>query len=274
MKKPFFTSYSDVWIEHLKTYEKFDIPVQQYHEGYELFLVINGERTIFFGDNCYRMKRGDMAVIKPFELHTAESCDVEFYERYVINFNVDDFKCILSDNEIKLIFKDFNSNLLHFEEHEFNILYDSFKVADKMSKIKNPLSKKATMSAILTIIMQLKTIPMIPVSQAAYNISPDITDAINYINLHYKDNITLDILTDKLHISKFHFCRLFKETTGTTFLEYLNNVRLAHAHRLLADGKFTIQDIAQKSGFGSAAYFSRIFKRTYGMSPKEFKNKI
>ncbi len=274
MKQPFFTTYNDVWIEYLKTYEKFDIPVQQYHEGYELFMVINGERNVFFGDNCYLMKRGDIAVIKPFELHTADSCDVEFYERYVINFNTEDFKCILTESEIKLLFQDFNSKLLHFEEYEFNNLYTSFKLADKMSKLRNPLSKKALFSCILTIILQLKTTPEIPVKTAADNVPEDIISAINFINMHYSEPITLDTLTDRLHISKFHFCRIFKEATGTTFLEYLHNVRLSHAHRLLAEKDMTLEEIAVKSGFGSGAYFSRIFKKVYGIPPKEFQKTI
>lgn len=274
MKQPFFTTYNDVWIEYLKTYEKFDIPVQQYHEGYELFMVINGERNVFFGDNCYLMKRGDIAVIKPFELHTADSCDVEFYERYVINFNTEDFKCILTESEIKLLFQDFNSKLLHFEEYEFNNLYTTFRLADKMSKLRNPLSKKAVFSCILTIILQLKTTPEIPVKTAADNVPEDIVSAINFINMHYREPITLDTLTERLHISKFHFCRMFKEATGTTFLEYLHNVRLAHAHRLLAEKNMSLEEIAVKTGFGSGTYFSRIFKRVYGIPPKAFQKTI
>lgn len=268
MKKPFFWAYNEFFIEYVKNYERYDVPVQQYHDGYELYLFINGERLFFYNNKCYNLKRGDIAIIRPFELHCAESCDVEFYERYVINFRPDMLSCILTDSEISSLFKDFNPTLLHLDEDQLKLVCNTYKLIDELNKQKNPLSNKATSAALLSLIMTLKAIPQTKPLEQSKGPSEEIIFAINYIGKHYKENITLDLLTDMIHISKFHFCRIFKEATGTTFLEYLNNIRLSHAHRLLVESNLSINDIALKTGFGSAAYFSRMFKKVHGVSPR------
>lgn len=272
MKVPFFLPYNGIYIEYVKIYEKYNIPVQQYHDGYEIFLMIDGERELFYNDINYTLRRGDIAIIKPFELHCAESADVEFYERYVLNFNPEKLLTILTETELKMLFDDFNSKLIHLNDIQFDIVYSSFKLIDCMLNMKNPLSDKAVCSAIMSLVMYIKTINTTSGSSVPFGLSSEVSFAIGYVNKNYKKNITLDMMSDMIHISKYHFCRIFKEATGMTFLEYVNKVRLSHAHRLLMQTDMTINDIALRTGFGTAAYLSRMFKKTHGVSPKNVRN--
>lgn len=268
MKVPFFIPYDEIYIEYMKTYEKFNIPVQQYHNGYEILFMINGERSFFYNDICYTLKRGDVAIIKPFELHCGESREVEFYERYVLNFKPETLECILPPSEIRTLFKSFNSTLLHLNNEQFDVVYAAFKLIDAILNTKNPFSQKAASSAILSLLVYLKNIHKTDIPAVELSISQEVSSAINYVNLNYATAISLDRISEMIHLSKYHFCRIFKKDTGITFFEYLNKVRLAHAHRLLIQSDMTINEIAVKTGFGSAAYFSRVFKKAHGISPK------
>ena len=268
MKIPFFDPHEEIYIEYLKNYKKHNVPVQQYHDGYELYLLIDGERSLFYNDMCHTLKRGDLAVIRPFELHYAESGDAEFYERYVLNFKPSQLEPILSENESKLLFNSFNSRLLHLNEEQLQTVYSSFILIDSLTDIKNPLSRKSVCAAILSLLVFISGIHQTDIPSAAKGLPQEIISAINYINTRYADNISLDMVAGALHMSKYHFCRVFKEVTGTTFLEYLHNVRLSHAHRLLIQSDLPVSEIAVRTGFGSAAYFSRMFKKTHGISPR------
>ena len=94
----------------------------------------------------------------------------------------------------------------------------------------------------------------------------EILDAIAYINAHYAEKIDLETIASQIHLSKYYFCRIFREVTGATVLEYLTNVRLT---RLLVESSLAIQEIAQKTGFASLVHFSRTYRNAYGVSPSD-----
>ena len=101
-----------------------------------------------------------------------------------------------------------------------------------------------------------------------------ILSVITYINTNYNKNITLDGLAKISGYSKSRFSHLFSEITGTTPVKYQNQIRLRTAVQMLTDTENTISDIAYACGFSDALYFSRIFKRIYGVSATEYrKNK-
>ena len=72
-------------------------------------------------------------------------------------------------------------------------------------------------------------------------------------------------------MSKYHFLRVFKGITGASPLEYRNSIRLAHAKVKLQDTNDPISEIAESLGYGSATYFSIAFKKSFGISPIEFR---
>ena len=105
----------------------------------------------------------------------------------------------------------------------------------------------------------------------APNIQPEIIQAIHYMNQHYMEDLNLDTTALAVHMSKYHFCRMFHQATGATFLDYLYNIRLTKVHQLLLNSSLALSDIAQRTGFTSTTHLSRHFSAVYGMSPREFR---
>lgn len=87
MKRKAFSPHDDIYIQYLRNMEKHDMPVQHYHDGYEIFLMLGGKRYLFYDNICFTLERGDMAVLRPFDIHYAQSRDAEYYERFVLNFS-------------------------------------------------------------------------------------------------------------------------------------------------------------------------------------------
>lgn len=100
-----------------------------------------------------------------------------------------------------------------------------------------------------------------------------IMPAIDYIEEHYPQIITLQEVADTVNLDKYYFCKLFKSVCNTTLTDYINLVRLSAAESLLRDGN-NVTTASYSAGFGCSQYFNRCFKSRYGCSPSEYKKAI
>lgn len=97
---------------------------------------------------------------------------------------------------------------------------------------------------------------------------------LSFIDTNYANDLTLEQVAYYAGFSKFHFSRLFKTYTNTTFYNYLSHKRIQVAHSLLANPDLAIIDIATQTGFNNLTTFYRCFKKFTGCSPNEYKNKL
>ncbi|MGM9937914.1 MAG: helix-turn-helix domain-containing protein [Candidatus Ornithomonoglobus sp.] len=248
------------------------MPVQHYHDAYEIYLQLDGKRYLFYDNICYTLERGDMFIFKPFEIHYAESKDVDYYERYVLNFQADALRIVLNDEELHLLLDEkIHSCVVHLSPEDTEDILGYFERADAYSKQSGFLAEKLLCSAVLQLIMKAAAHTADSTEAAGERVASQVITVMNYINKHYKENIDLDKLSAVACMSKYYFCRKFHETTGATALEYLNNIRLTKVHTLLINTSMTIDEIASQTGFVSAVNLTRAFKKVYGMAPREFR---
>ncbi|XID94931.1 response regulator [Paenibacillaceae bacterium WGS1546] len=92
-----------------------------------------------------------------------------------------------------------------------------------------------------------------------------------YIDRFYSRNITLSWIADTFFIHANYFSRLFKELCGISFSDYLTEVRMEHAKRLLQDPSIPIQQIGYLIGYETPSYFSSVFRKRCGVSPSQFR---
>jgi len=92
-----------------------------------------------------------------------------------------------------------------------------------------------------------------------------------YIREHYREELTLQDLADRFFLSREYISRRFKRELGENVFDYLANIRLERAKRLLLDSDMTVVRIAELVGYQDEKYFSRVFKKTTGHTPNEFR---
>ena len=97
-----------------------------------------------------------------------------------------------------------------------------------------------------------------------------LRQAIDYIQAHLTENVSLDAMSTEVGISRFYFCRLFKQSTGTTPYQYLIKCRIERAKALLLQEKLSIADVALEVGFSNQSHLTKHFKRLVGVTPKKF----
>lgn len=98
-----------------------------------------------------------------------------------------------------------------------------------------------------------------------------LQNAIEYVHAHIAEPLAVEDICRAAHVSKFHFCRLFKERMGLTVMEYVLTTRLLQAKTLLRTTSLSVGEISERCGFSGISYFSRIFRETHGLSPLAYR---
>ena len=95
---------------------------------------------------------------------------------------------------------------------------------------------------------------------------------VRYVERNYRKNITLQDIADELHANQSYLSRLYKTCSGVNLFDDIQRRRIAKAKERLLTSDWKVQAVAEYVGFEDSAYFSRVFKKETGMSPKEYRN--
>ncbi|WP_058308655.1 response regulator [Gracilibacillus massiliensis] len=101
-----------------------------------------------------------------------------------------------------------------------------------------------------------------------------IERAKQFIKEHYQDQISLEDVSEYTDLSMNYLSNLFRETTGRTFSDYLTSIRIKMAKELLQENQASLKEISFEIGYRDPNYFSRVFKKYEGISPKQYQNQI
>jgi YesN/AraC family two-component response regulator len=140
------------------------------------------------------------------------------------------------------------------------------------------LKKKYSLSFAKTFLYILQSSTLTPLTYSPSipkntNRKDFILDVVAYLNTHFKEKITLDILKDKFFISKNTLCKNFQQVMNCSVMEYCSAVRLNEAKQLLLTTEKSIEEISDLCGYSSANYFSLLFKSKTGLAPLNYRKK-
>ncbi len=278
MKETTYYSKVDktIVINHCKRTGNFDMKFNHYHDRYEIYYLLSGARRYFVKDRIYQVEKGNVVIVDKNELHKTvvtsnlshERILIEFEEKYLDAFaekgdNINLLSVFHSSvNVIKLD----KSEQEFFEKLLFRIISES-----KDSKMGSNIYCRITLVEILIFLNRYVENVQ---KKDFVHLSPThekISDVVKFINANYMKEISLKILSRNFYISSYYLSRTFKDVTGFSFIEYLNNIRIREAQNLLRKSDFNITQISEKVGFESTTHFGRVFKTITGQSPLKFR---
>ncbi|MFA9188207.1 AraC family transcriptional regulator [Flavobacterium sp. FBOR7N2.3] len=101
-----------------------------------------------------------------------------------------------------------------------------------------------------------------------------LSDVYQYVKENYKKEISLDEVAQIANLTPTSFCRMFKSKTKKNFIEYLNEIRISNACKLLIETDMSVSEIAYECGYKTVSNFNKLFKKNTANTPKEYQNKI
>ncbi|WP_379151620.1 response regulator [Paenibacillus sp. sgz5001063] len=103
---------------------------------------------------------------------------------------------------------------------------------------------------------------------------PQLLQVKAFVEEHYAENITLDSMAALVYMNPYYFSSFFKKHTGQNFKNYVTEVRMGHALRLLLHSDLMVYEIAESVGYNNARHFSDMFKKQFGKLPQEYKQSL
>lgn len=236
-----------------------------WHTYYEIELAIAGKGTHKINGTVYPFQPGDVFLLRPSDFHEFDL--EEKGTTYLIEIppshlpkEIVDLLMVTSDNLI-----------LHFPEEKFTVLRDIFLLIEKHNLEKKYVDTLITeyllCSLLLIFIEQINN----GILNSTYKTSNRLREIMFYIQKNFRQNITLDSISESFYISKEYLCSLFKSGTGMSVTSYIRKLRLNHAAKLAATTNLKSIEISESCGFNSVATFLRNFKNEYGVSPLQMR---
>lgn len=260
-------------------YEYFKYPLHQ-HGELEIIYITESTGTRYVGNNVERYAPGDIVLVGSFLPHMYKS-DAIYYSRekkdrvkaiivqFAMEFARSSFFTYPELKNIATLLHDAASGIAFCDS-------ETDTIAKKMQEI---LHKKGS-ERFFIFLQMLDTMSRCRKrklnttfnEKIAYEQENNrITRILSYLNRCYTEKITLSGLSKIACMNETALCRFFKIKTGKTIIQYVNELRIAYACKLLADGTHSIAEICYRTGFNNISAFNRIFKRIIGLTPTGYK---
>lgn len=265
----------NIYIDHIVKKSDYIMPsMQAATDHYTIGYIVTGDRRWVATDNVRICHSGDFGIAKPNVYHrNCPMSDVP-YDRYVIKVRTELFNPIIEiigHNDLDMLCR----NYLHFSKESQNIIKN---MCDEMLEVyeNNYSYSQLVLQGMfykLFFYVYDNHIPNESDNNIIYfkHFDERIQQALIYAENNLEYGASLKQTAAYVCLSPSYFSRLFKEVTGSSYTEYITDVRLQHAKILLELGKLSISDIASKIGISNSNYLCTLLKKHYGITPGKLK---
>ncbi len=252
------------------------------HNGWEFVYVDKGKVSVKADKATYILKSGEMVCHKPYEYHAIRP--------YKDNASVIIFCFSVKSNEMDY----FNNKIISANNRQKHLINDIAETGPKIFSPKDPLTiavdgamdrvseqnvfyEQYMKNTIELLLLSLLESPVTKTEKRAETYTQlkarkTLTaDIINYLNDNLENSVNLTEISNKFCYSLSSIKRIFKEQTGSSIIDYLNNLRLERAKEMLKSTDFSVEDISSKVGYSNIYYFSNSFKAKTGVSPLKYR---
>lgn len=261
-------------IEQIKRAGPFSMESDHYHDTYEIYYLLAGERSYYINNMIYTLRKGDLIFINKNEIHRTTSKGSARHERILINFEEDYLFTTLANFDLSFPFLTERSLLLRPVAHEQGaieaLLFSMLKEQNEPRTQQVPYLQTLLIQLFIEM-NRIQEISREPIAPESSEKQLKVYEIIDYLHVHYAEKLTLEQLSETFYISCTYLCRLFKQTTGFTIIEYLNYIRIKESQRLLRNTNHKVTAIAEYTGFDSIAHFGRVFKQIVKCSPLQYR---
>ena len=240
--------------------------VMHSHDVYEIYLFLEGKTDYLVEGNKYRLRKGDLMVMRRGELHINSIRSDAAYKRIFVNF---DISHLLSELNALYLLDIFDNRPLGQYNHYPAKDFPENHWQSYLQAICNAQTKTEQLCFLLPLLNELNSCfsDYQKVTKAA---EPNVVaDICKYINSDLTQDLSLEHLSEQFYLSKTHLNRLFKTNVGTTVGQYIKLKRLFLSKELIQQGAHPM-DVFAKCGFNDYTTFYRAFKNHFSVSPKEF----
>ncbi|MFD7521056.1 helix-turn-helix transcriptional regulator [Paenibacillus chitinolyticus] len=255
------------------------MPSRHTHDAFEMMYLVSGQLYYFIGDKTYQVVGGVLLFINANVPHQLVNAGEAVFERVTLLFKEEflhDFFRLQDGGELLSFFSaDFHA--VHLSGYEQTFAEELFhKMLHEGVRKQIGFEKYQKVLLMELLLFMNRKVREADREQSGSGASPThkkIYALVEYINNRFYERLTLEDLSHTFEISPSHLSRTFKEVTGYTAIEYINNVRIKKACALLRETSWKVLEICERVGFDSLTHFGRTFKQMTGCSPGRYRRR-
>ncbi len=232
------------------------------HYEIEYFLLLEGETVVYIDSMEYKMTAGDLCIVFPNQIHQFKTVSDEKY-----------MLIIFSPDMIPELTETFTSRIPRSAVIRASKLSpDCEKIIRKMGEINSSMGeyRRVQMRGLLLTLFGF-VLDKMSLTDVKSVSSHALKTVVNYCARNFSRDLSLSILEEDLHISKYYISHLFSMKLKVRFNDYINSLRINDACRQLRQTDKTVTEISECVGFNTLRTFNRAFVRQIGMSPSEYR---
>ena len=238
--------------------------VPHIHNHLELFYIVGGKGQFLIQDQLYPVNVNNLVIINPGVTHTEVSLNAQPLEYIVLGIE-----------GVELAATGHSNGPFSILDH-----FESLEITGCLRNILREMEQKNTgyedicqayMEILIIRLMRNITLA-VPSAPHAIPSNRQCAAVKRYIDLHFKEALTLDQLAEEAHMNKFYLSHTFKREYGVSPINYMTTRRIEESKYLLAETDLSLSQIAQLLGFSSLSYFSQVFRRTQDVTPLEYRH--
>ncbi|MDP4099314.1 AraC family transcriptional regulator [Paenibacillus sp. P96] len=263
-------------IERIKRTEPFSMAFDHMHDAYEIYYLLSGERYYYIDNRLYALQAGDLIFIHKHGLHRTTNKGDASHERILINFDEAFITPSLDMQETWELLAQ-QHFLLRPGERERAAILSMLEALlgenDRNEPFRN-IYRRSLLVQLLVYIRRLHNVRYVPIVPEGSEKQQRVYAIIEHIEAHFAEKLTLDQLSSAFFISSTYLCKIFRQTTGFTVVEYIRYVRIRQAQQYLKETRWPVTRIAEQAGFDSIAHFGRVFRQMTGRSPLQYRKQF
>lgn len=231
------------------------------HKHYELNFLTRGKTKMMINERDFEYESYDFILIPPKMTHLLYESEYATFDNYVIWFQMNGEQ-ILTDEIIKL----------HDYDGAVQFLCSQIYKTYRKSGMENA---ELINLYLKTVLCHMKKGVVLSTNRQSDSSESLIEQAVRYINANiFERPLAVGDVSDIFNISAEHFSRSFKKKTGAAPIQYMNELRIAEAKRLLEEKELSVKEISAKLFYTDPFYFSKQFKKISGISPSQYRECI
>ncbi|MBE7722410.1 AraC family transcriptional regulator [Lacrimispora indolis] len=279
MEKTIFSEIMEgITMDRVVRDQEYSMPMKHFHDTYELYFLLEGERHYFIEKQTYYVKTGDVVLINREQVHKTSQAGSKKHDRILLQLSGRVLEPWLKSAglySLERIFDDYYG-VTRLTEKEWDEIKELLLgISEEMihRRERYEVMVRLKLSQILLMVCRsrkknlLKEMPQ-TVQTAKHG---KVHEVAEYLTLHCETGESLEELSESFFISKSYLSRIFREVTGFSVNEYRNLARVRKARELLAGSGYSITEISEILGFESVTYFERVFKKHTDMTPLKYR---
>lgn len=267
MQSPFFLAIDERIVN-----DKWESRELHWHDYFEIEIILSGSGVHQYNGVNHPLSQGSAYLLTPMDIHALiPDPGTEFH---LVHLRFDEKAITQEVRDLLLQHK--LAHTVRLEGTEFE------RLLTQLTELLHCFeSDSAIQSLSVQLMLSYLCLHIVRESQQtedrfpSYNTTnPVVHQTLQYILYNFRKKITMQELGERAHISPNHLALLFKQATGTTCIQLIADLRLQYALKLLENPNLSIETISEQAGFSATSYFISVFRKQYGITPKEYQNKM